>query len=359
MAISGSYSTLQMSITSRNRVSDISQQISTATNEMSTGLHADVHRELGVRSAQTLELRNMMQRNDNFALNNTMIEGKLKIQEDALSNIHESLQSFMNLAIRSSIEPDQVAVTLQKQANATLDLIYSNANTTYAGEYIFSGTSSEIRPLQDRRTINPATGLSPDDVMTGLVGGAVTTPADAASKIALIDARFASTSAVPAENYEATFYNGTPELDALGNPSPRVSARIDEGLSLTYGVQANDPAIREAIKGLMMFASVDVTTINDETAYSDWVGDAMSSLSNGLQGLDAMRVDVGSDRRAVTEKITSQRDISAIYNNRIFALEGVDPYEAATRVESLRVMMEATYTATARIASMSILNHMR
>src|SRR3546814_17644696 len=128
--------------------------------------------------------------------------------------------------------------------------------------------------------------MSPMDAMSALVAG--NPPTDAASVgdlITSINAAFASDpTANPAHRFEGTFFSGTPALDASGNPSARVNTQIDPSVSLDYGVQANDKSIRDVLKGLYMFAAVDVADISPD-AYEAYVGESFSTLGSGLVAL--------------------------------------------------------------------------
>ena len=47
-----------------------------------------------------------------------------------------------------------------------------------------------------------------------------------------------------------------------------------------------------------------------------------------------------------------------IYQSRVLDLEGVDSYEAATRISLLETQLQATYAVTARLSQLSFLNYM-
>ena len=85
---------------------------------------------------------------------------------------------------------------------------------------------------------------------------------------------------------------------------------------------------------------------------------ATESLSQGLSQLTAIRGSMGADQARLedTDKTLSAR--SNILNTTIGTLEGVDPYEASTRVTTLTNLLESSYALTARISRLSILNYL-
>ena len=181
-------------------------------------------------------------------------------------------------------------------------------------------------------------------------------PANA--KIADLDLAFSDNAVNPNDDFEASFYNGTPLYDGLGNPNPRLSAMTDYNKSIDYGIQSNDPSIREILKGVAMIASVDVTTINDTSAYQAWMGKAMASMADGIQNVGIAQAKLGKQQEYLSENLSLQQDKADIYNNRIVALEQVDPYEAATRLTALETQLNATYAVTSRVLKLTYLNYM-
>ena len=59
--------------------------------------------------------------------------------------------------------------------------------------------------------------------------------------------------------------------------------------------------------------------------------------------------------RDISERIKLQVDL---FTNNIRDLEGVDPYEASTRISSLMTQIETSYTLTARIQQLSLVRYL-
>lgn len=351
--------TLQASLMGRRNVARTTADLQNASREVSTGLRADLYGDLGQRAAITLSLRSRMDRTDAFVTSNKLLNNKLDVISTATGQAQKAAQDFLSLAVANIDSPGATASTLQQQARAALQAVTGALNTNYAGEYLFSGTATDKAALQDYAKTNPATGLSPKDVIDGIVAGGPTSAADAAAKLAQLDDVFASTNtANPNQNYEATFYGGTPALDASGNPNPRMSARIAEGQQVSYGIQANDPAVRDVLKGLTMIASTDVSKITDPAAYKAWMKSALGALSSGTEGLTQAQAQLGSRQQLVQDTQTRQEDLKTVYNSRIAGYEAVDPYEAASRMSALQTQLNATYSATAQLSKLSLLNYL-
>ena len=250
------------------------------------------------------------------------------------------------------------ADTIQIQARTALDVTISQLNVSFGGEALFGGTQSGAPPLTQFADANPDTGLAPQDVINSIITGPPATLADVAQIMSDLEAVFSSTSVNPDEDFEGTFFSGTPELDALGSPNPRISARIEPGLDLEYGVQANDQPFREVIKGLAMLSAFDVTEIADADVYVAWMDEATRVLGDASLEVLNISTEIGF-RQQIVE--TAQRRLEAVSNvnvTQLAALEEVDPYEAATRMTALETQLRATYEVTAQLNSLSLLNYL-
>jgi flagellar hook-associated protein 3 FlgL len=105
-----------------------------------------------------------------------------------------------------------------------------------------------------------------------------------------------------------------------------------------------------------MLISVDVSTINDDAAYKDWMGNVIDSLSKGQEGALAISSQIGFNQQVVETAKTRLTDLSLVQKTQISAYETVDPYEAVTRMTNLETQLQASYEVAARLSSLSILN---
>lgn len=352
-------SSLSSNIIARNNVARITAELNKASLELATGYRADVFKDLGMQSSQSMELRSRMDRADAYVTSNILLGNKMQLISDVLGSAKSAAQGFLELAVLNLDSPGQTASELQQQALTALQSMTSMLNTNYVGESLFYGIKTDATPLQSYSEVNLETGLSPEDVLDGIVGGTVTDASDAASKIAALDAVFSSTNTSdPNSNFESTFYNGSPLLDDLGDPVARMSATVDDDRRVTYGIQANDPAITEIMKGLMMIVSMDVTSIDDSDAYKSWMQEAVNSVASGIDGLTAEQTRLGGQQANLEQTKTQQQDLIDLFTSQIIAFEGVDGYQAASRFSALEAQLEATYAVTARLSQLSFLNFM-
>jgi flagellar hook-associated protein 3 FlgL len=149
-------------------------------------------------------------------------------------------------------------------------------------------------------TVNGTTGFSPQQAVDQVIAnlGPIT---DAASALAVangadsINSVFDDTNSDANLRYSGTFYNGA--------STGTVTARLDNGYQIDYGVRADDPAFRELQQGLYMLASVPYGSIPDD-AYAAWQDEAVRHINNGFQGAIDVSAELGYKQSVVNTAIT-------------------------------------------------------
>lgn len=357
--ISNRFSTLQLNLFNRRTVELATANLQKSAQEMTTGRKVDVYSDLGPMAAVTLSLRTTELQTRAYLTSNGVLSSKIEAMLTAIDSVRETVSGiFQNVSVNSSRRTAESA-TLQLEAQNALKTIISTMNLSYNGDFLFSGVSSEKTALQSWEGTNSNTTYSPKAVLQSIVGSGPTNASDAASMIADIDSVYSSSyGADPNMNFEATFYNGKAELDGSGNANVRVSARIESNRVLDYGVQANDEAFKDLQKGLAMLASVDVSKLQDDGAYKAWMQGAANALSSGISKALTTSTRMGFYLQIIEDTKIRQADLSFIYRTRINDFESVDPYEAATRVKSLETQLQASYSISARLSKLTILNYL-
>ncbi|WP_372884237.1 flagellin [Shimia sp.] len=353
----GRVSSFQFNLTNRQNISQASIALQQAGQEVATGRRADIFADLGPAAAGALKLRAREDETQTYLMANELLGNKLSAMLTSIEAIRDQVQDVLEVALSNASSPANGAFVLQSQARAAMESVISTLNVKYNGEHLFAGTQSDNAPMMRWDEANPVTGLSPEDVAAGIAAAGLTDPASATGMAAEFDLVFSSSDAVnPDRNYEQTHYLGTPLTDGAGDPNNRVRARLSPGQELEYGVQANDPGIRDIIKGLSMLISTDVSTIEDETTYQEWMSHVIDALSSGQEGALDASTRIGFNQQVVETSIQRLGDLSVVHLTQIAAYESVDPYEAATRMTNLQTQLQASYEVAARLSSLSILS---
>lgn len=361
-------STLGMTRSLDHSMKRMQIDLTRANQEIADGVHADVAATLGARTGRDIALRNMLNQTEQYLDNTDLLDGRMGLMDSAMTSMLEAGTDLLAAASTGLGQASATGSSLQVRARGVLDQIVSLLNASGGDVYLFSGTSVEKAPM--RNVDGDDSGLrSPmrmvQDAITAATGGASmpTTAAETTAVISQLDALFSvrdpSVPATPplTDSYEGGFYTGTTALQPGGAASTRLSGQASDAATIDYGVQANDAMFRNILEGAYMLAALDTSTMTED-AYPGYIKAAVDKLSSGLSGLQGATAQLGIQRAQVASIADQQQTRKAILNLQINNMESVDPYEASTRISQLEAQIDATASATARIANLHLTNYL-
>lgn len=336
-------------ISAANRLSTLKTQerLVEAQKEVSTGRLADVGASLGYKAGGTISLRQENLRLNTIIDTNAIVSTRLDITQSSLQNIAESAQNFINALIGARTS-DSGAQLLQKEARTSLGALSDMLNVSVDGAYIFAGTNADILPMPDyfaeptaaaRQSVANAFlaefGFSQDDPTSNAIS--------ATGMQTFLDGAFDGL-------FDESAWSSN--WSSSGQP---VQSRISTYERIETSVGTNEQALRQLAGAYTMIADLGIENLNDN-AFQTVVDAAIKAAGSAIQGVVAIQSEVGIAEERIAnanDRMSIQADIMI---NHINILEGVDPYEASTRVSSLLTQLETSYALTARIQRLSLTN---
>ena len=134
-------------------------------------------------------------------------------------------------------------------------------------------------------------------------------------------------------------------------------SRISTSELVETSVNANDEAFRKLASAYTMLADLGTANLS-QTTYQAVVDKATLVVGDALQGITALQAKLGSVQERVKNADTRMGIEIDIMTSHIGALEGVDPYEASSRLSTLLTQVETAYAMTARIQQLTLLNYL-
>lgn len=154
------------------------------------------------------------------------------------------------------------------------------------------------------------------------------------------------------------YYTGQNDTE---DPRLGLSARVDDTISVNYGLRANEEALRASLTTLAAFAIADFTSGTDQENQELHAAFASRASSDLAVQVDAPSVQSVIQEIAGIQAITGNAD--ARHTIALNALNGIredieraDPTEVALQLLSLQTQIEASFSASARISELSLLN---
>jgi flagellar hook-associated protein 3 FlgL len=157
------------------------------SGQLSSGLAVALPSDNPTAAAQSVALGSGIARDDAYLQAATGVQSQLQVAGSALGSVVTQITSAISLAVSGldgTLNSSELQ-TIGQQMSGLRDEVVSLANTSYAGNYLFAGTSS-AKPYTNDTTTTPATAVYSGDansqyaqtpggqkVITGLSGSAI------------------------------------------------------------------------------------------------------------------------------------------------------------------------------------------
>jgi len=160
--------------------------------------------------------------------------------------------------------------------------------------------------------------------------------------------------------------NGSADTVAwyTGNSGPLSSARasetaqVDSGISVQYGAQANEQAIRQQLQGVAVFAAVTVspTATNSAAAVAALSSRTATNLTAqpGQQSVSDIQTDYAAAQTIMQEATARQTQSSTQLQNIVDNTETVSTQEVASQILALQNTLSASYETTSMLAQLTL-----
>lgn len=309
-------------------------QVQDASIEVSTGRPTDLARSLRGDVSPVLAIDATLARLSAFKTTATDAAHHASAQQAVLAGLSSLANGITTTLLGALNVPTPVQVdAAAADARGRLESAVGLLNSQSAGRAVFSGTATDTAPLGS----------------AGAMLAALETAAIGATTSGQVAAAVAGWFADPL-GYGA-FYQGAGGL----SPTP-----IAPGESADLPTTALDPAIRASLQGFAMAALLDrgilVGNAEERGRLAQRAGEAL------LTSEDA-RITLAARIGTVEAQIESARTRNAAEETALGILRSdlgsVDPYEAATRLETARTQLESLYLVTARISRLSLVEFLR
>jgi flagellar hook-associated protein 3 FlgL len=338
-------STRFMSQLPRSAIAEGQKQLAEAQTEAATGRHADMGMALGSRIGATIGFRLRLESVSNTLDLAKQADLRTEITQASLSTLSDLAKGFQS-ALAGARGAENGKTLASTSGMLSLDAMQSTLSTTYDGQYIFGGLMSDSTPLTPylagpRQAVIGAFethfGFPPSDpAAAALSAGDIEGFLDGAFSILFEDTDWRSTwSAASSEGMQF---------------------RLGTGPAIDLQTTTDRPFARTLAQAFSMVEMLGNSSIGKD-AFQAVADRAMARISEAQQqiGSEQARIGAGQARlKLASEALEKER---TDFNSAIRSLEGVDAYEAATRINVLMAQLETSYAVTGRINRLSLLSY--
>ncbi|HIM20693.1 MAG TPA: hypothetical protein EYM28_08850 [Rhodospirillales bacterium] len=286
---------------SQNRINE--QQIRLTTQQKSQdylGIGDDASRLLTVESS--------LRRIDQFVKNNAFIDMRMETMLNSMDAVGDILKEVRTL-VRDVLEDGTLeGIDKNDFTEIKMDQLEGFLNVKMNGRFLFSGTKTDTQPVN-----------------AGDLADAPTFDADGVT-----------TTAEP-----SFFYQGDDN---------QVKARIDEGVTLEYGVKANNEGFEKLIRAIRLVKSTDLSDANVIGKFQH----ALNLLNESADKIGAVELNTGVKFQQLASTTRSLKDTKSILDGVVDEIERADTFEAVSILNQVQTQLEASYATAVRVSSLSL-----
>ena len=343
-------SSLAMSQTLRYQTMRMQAELAESLKESQTGRHSDVGIALGAHAGRNLSMNRNIDRLNGLIDANAIAANRLSATQNAMTQLGDMGQSLLASLTAAKSDIDQVSVS-RGEAERVLKTMTGILNSNLNGEYLFAGINTDVKPVADFHDPASPAKAAFDVAFVAKFGFTQNDPAAASISAADMDDFLT--------NYvESQFIGAGWETNWSSASNQKITSRIALNETAETSLTANETGIRK----LAMVAA----TISDllsgplgEEARNVLYDRSLTLVGEAIADIAGAQAEAGIVENRVSDasaRISSQVDL---FKTLIKDSEGIDPYEAATRVNDLRAQLDASYALTARLQQLSLLNYLR
>lgn len=343
----GFTSTYAMNSTIRMQTMRTQSDLATAQIELATEKQANIGRHLGPMTSQLVSVENQIQMIDRIQVTTSFVTNRMSMMQASMVSMVNSGQDFVG-QLTTEINGSMDSGLLSEIANSALEQFTSVMNTSFKGEYVFSGINTDVMALNEYTAGSPAQtavaaafvtefGFLPDDPLANDI-----TPAEMET---FFDGEFMDL--FDDANWP-TLWSGSSERGMRSKISPLELAENPTTAQATSfrKIAASIIAMKEFSEGTFNLGTQGMLAER-----------SLETMSAGINGLASEQSKVGTIERRIDEANDRMDYQKIVLNDQVNAFQGIDVYEIANRLNHLSLSLEASYRATGKLQQLSLMNY--
>src|ERR1700722_10834170 len=269
-----------------------------------------------------------------FSNNPTSVTGpsyNINPASGTVGNLLSAIDSITGTSTPSSIDGGAVTINTPNAASFSITTSSTDTNAQSALAALGFGTGNA-----DTSTTSGTTITAPQPPLR--------VPSPAASATTLVNGS-ADTVA---------WYTGNSSAD----PRTSSNAQIDSGITVNYGAQANEQAIRQQLQGVAVFAAVTFspTATNSSAQAAALSSRIATNLTSqpGQQTIADIQTDFAAAQTQMQAATARQTQTQTQLQNLVDSTETVSTDQVASQILQLQTTLSASYQTTSILAGLSL-----
>jgi len=293
----------------------LQQNKTTAQNleqQITTGLKSTTFSGISSQAAQLVNLTDQQAKQQSYIDTINTVSTRLQVMGLSIGSIENLATQFVGNLPADAYNTQ--GETIQEQAKQVLNQVAGYLNTQDGSNYVFAGNNTSTPPVNASGLPNP---------------GSLTTAADSA----------------PPNGY----YQGDNGI---------AQATVDNNVTLTYGVNANNPAFEKFIRVLNFLANSPPFDQSNATDVAN-VNKATQMLNQTVKDLQTLQGTNALQQGQLTNQLTNHKNAQSLAQGSIADISKADPASAITQLDTLQTQLQASYQTMSILQQLSLVNYLK
>ena len=367
--------------------------------QIATGQRSQIYAGLSTETNRLLSVESSFTRTNQYINNIQTAERRIQLADMNLAGVEDIARELQDLLDTAVDAPSFNHLDVRQYAINAKALLTELMNARDGDRFLFSGqrvdrqavdmVSGSYTPISliasDGATVDPAFYA---DYRANVLGSAGYPQGSFYEQIFFDKNGVAPTAPLPADlddpsltdfvgedpdlwSYYVNRLNSTqmmanPKLDYYGGNGTASNVQITKTTSVNYGIRADEPSIQQLLTGLDALSNLPDVAPADAflgTVFSqvkEMLGPTLNAdPTTTLKTVSELRLQLNGPVNLFRD--TRQRHVEYVnYAQTVIAdIEQIEPAEVIARLQSDQVALEASFTALARIQSLSLVNFLR
>jgi len=277
--------------------------------QISSGNKADSYSGLGRDISPLLGAKTVKSQTDTYLDTTNRVLDKLSFNDLYLGNIYDQTSALRDTML-SGLSNEEFA-SFDETLQQTFNTVVNTLNTNMGGAYIFGGTRTDAKPV----TVDSLADLA----------------------------------ALPTVD------------DAFQNSQVKPSATVDNGVSVEYGMLADDVGreVMASLKRLAEFQAGPDGPLDGPltAAQRTFVESELDNIKSAMEDITSSQVENGIRTNKMTELRDRHESSNVVLDTFISNIEDVDMATAVTQLQQGQVALQASLNVLSRVSQMSLLDY--
>ncbi len=344
-------SSLSLSAPMRQSVQRLQNQLAQVQAEISSGAPADLGLTLGASTGTVLSLESETDQLDGYAASNDVASTRLGATDTALASLLSTARG-VSADLVSTASTGGSTATLQATAQAALQSLSADLNTSVGGQYVFGGINTTQAPSSDYTASSTSAAKGAVDAAFQSAFGTGQTGSGAATVSAADLTTFLDSSAF------AGIFSGDGAGTSRTASATTLRTAISPSQTIATSVSARSSAFDELSQGYAILHEFSGGSTLSSDAQAAAVSRATTLINAGIADLTNVQSGVGIAQAAISDANTQTSAQATLLKGSIGDMTSVDTYALSSQVTTLQNQLEASYSLTSRLQQLSLVNYL-